>query len=126
MYEMDAYTFMMMDLDGLEKKIHSIPNDKKRQGEEITITAGMIESALAMEKKQREEEKNAWFVENFDRLTLLDIYASDRIGEVRRNVIRDLLQAEAEEEVIKSIIRPELEEGQVLQKKAMWLEMKGR
>jgi type IV secretion system protein VirD4 len=126
MYEMDAYAFMMMDLDGLEKKIHSIPNDKKRQGEEITITAGMIESALAMEKKQREEEKNAWFVENFDRLTLLDIYASDRIGEVRRNVIRDLLQAEAEEEVIKSIIRPELEEGQVLQKKAMWLEMKGR
>jgi hypothetical protein len=126
MYEMDAYAFMMMDLDGLEKKIHSTPNDKNGQGEEITITAGMIESALAMEKKQREEEKNVWFVENFDRLTLLDIYASDGIGEVRRNVIRDLLQAGAEEKVIKSIIRPELEEGQVLQKKAMRLEMRGR
>jgi type IV secretion system protein VirD4 len=84
------------------------------------------ESALAMEKKQREEEKNVWFMENFDRLTLLDIYASDRIGEVRRNVIRDLLRAEAEEEVIKSIIRPELEEGQVLQKRAMWMEMRGK
>ena len=37
--------------------------------------------------------------------------------------IRELLQAGAEEDVIKSIIRPEIEEGQVLQKKGMWLEM---
>ena len=45
---------------------------------------------------------------------------------MRRNVIRDLLQAEASEKVIKSIIRPEIEEGQVLQKKAMWMEMEGK
>lgn len=38
----------------------------------------------------------------------------------------DLLQAQAPEEVIKSIIRPEIEEGQVLQKKAMWKEMEGK
>ena len=37
----------------------------------------------------------------------------------------DLLQAQALEEVIKSIIRPEIEEGQVLQKKKMWMEMRG-
>ena len=67
----------------------------------------------------------AWFVENFDLLPLLDIYASEWIGEIRRNVIRDLLQAQAPEEVIKSIIRPEIEEGQVLQKRAMWMEMEG-
>lgn len=41
-------------------------------------------------------------------------------------MIRDLLQAQAPEEVIKSIIRPEIEEGQVLQKKAMWMEMEGK
>lgn len=40
-------------------------------------------------------ERKAWFVENFDSLTLPDIYASEWIGEIRRNVIRDLLQAEA-------------------------------
>ena len=40
-------------------------------------------------------------------------------------MISDLLQAEAPEEVIKSIIRPEIEEGQVLQKKKMWMEMEG-
>ena len=38
----------------------------------------------------------------------------------------DLLQAQAPEEVIKSIIRPEIEEGQVLQKKKMWMEMAGK
>ena len=71
-------------------------------------------------------ERKAWFAENFDSLTILDIYASERIGEMRRNVIRDLLRAEAPEEVIKSIIRPEIEEGQMLQKKKMWMEMEGR
>ena len=45
---------------------------------------------------------------------------------IKTKVIRELLQAGAEEEVIKSIIRPEIEEGQVLQKKKMWLEMKGK
>ena len=38
----------------------------------------------------------------------------------------DLRQAQAPEEVIKSIIRPEIEEGQVLQKKKMWMEMEGK
>ena len=45
---------------------------------------------------------------------------------MQRNVIRDLLQAQAPEEVIKSIIHPEIEEGQVLQKKKMWMEMAGK
>ena len=49
--------------------------------------------------------------------------ASEWTSETRRKVIRELLQAGAEEDVIKSIIRPEIEEGQVLQKKGMWLEM---
>ena len=89
-------------LDEMAKKIHSTPNDKKRHAGEPTITVGMIQSALHAEKEREEAERKAWFVENFD-----------------------LLQAEAPEEVIKSIIRPEIEEGQVLQKKKMWLEMEG-
>ena len=126
LYGMDAFSFMMMDLDGLEKKIHSTPNDKKGQGKEITLTASMIQAAIKSEQRREEEERKLWYVENFDRLTLLDIYSSDLIGEVRRNVVRDLLKADADEEVIKSIIHPEFDEGQVLQKKAMWLEMRGK
>ena len=68
----------------------------------------------------------AWFIENFDKLALLDTYAFEWTSETRRKVIRELLKAGAEEEVIKSIIRPEIEEGQVLQKKKMWMEMAGK
>ena len=125
-YGMDVFAFMTMDLDEIEKKIHSTPYDKNGQNREITITAGMIKSAIDIKKSREEEERQEWFMENFDKLTLLDIYSSELVGEVRRNVVRDLLQAQAEEEVIKSIIRPELDEGQVLQKKAMWLEMQGK
>ena len=114
---------MMMDLDAMEKKIHSTPKDVKGAEVEKTITAGMIQSAVNHEMKREAEERKAWFVENFDKLTLLDIYASEWMSETRRKVIRELLKAGAEEEVIKSIIRPEIEEGQVLQKKKMWLEM---
>lgn len=123
LYELDAFSFMMMDLDAMEKKIHSTPKDVKGAEVEKTITAGMIQSAVNHEMKREAEERKVWFVENFDKLTLLDIYASEWMSETRRKVIRELLQAGAEEEVIKSIIRPEIEEGQVLQKKGMWLEM---
>ena len=85
LYELDAFSFMMMDLDEMEKKIHSTPNDKKGKAGEPTITAGMIQSALHAEKEREEAERKAWFVENFDSLTLLDIYASEWIGEIRRS-----------------------------------------
>ena len=62
----------------------------------------MIQSAVNYEIKREEEERKAWFVENFDKLTLLDIYASEWTSETRRKVIRELLQAGAEEDVIKS------------------------
>ena len=114
---------MMIDLDAMEKKIHSTPKDGKGAEVEKTITAGMIQSAVNHEMKRDAEERKAWFVENFDKLALLDIYASEWTSETRRNAIRELLQAGAEEDVIKNIIRPEIEEGQVLQKKGMGLEM---
>ena len=110
---------MMMDLDVMEKKIHSTPKNVKGAEVEKTITAGMIQSEVNHEMKREAEERKAWFIENFDKLTLLDIYASEWTSETRRKVIRELLQAGAEEDVIKSIIRPEIEEGQVLQKKKM-------
>lgn len=107
----------------MEKKIHATPKDKESQGD-VLVTPKTIQSAIEVEKKREEEECKAWFAENFEKMTLLDIYSSELIGEVRKNVVKDLLQAQAEEDVIKSIIRPDFDEGQVLQKKAMWMEMK--
>ena len=123
---MNESFFLFMKQKILWCKIHSTPKDVKGAEVEKTITAGMIQSAVNHEMKREAEERKAWFVENFDKLTLLDIYASEWMSETRRKVICELLQAGAEEEVIKSIIRPEIEKGQVLQKKKMWLEMKGK
>ena len=75
---------MMMDLDAMEKKIHSTPKDVKGAEMEKTITAGMIQSAVNHEMKWEAEERKAWFVENFDKLALLDIYASEWTSETRR------------------------------------------
>jgi aspartate/glutamate racemase len=41
-------------------------------------------------------------------------------------VIRELIQANAEEETIKRIICPELTEAEVQEKKRAWLEMRGK
>ena len=39
---------------------------------EKTITAGMIQSAVKNEMKREAEERKAWFVENFEKLALLE------------------------------------------------------
>ena len=56
-------------------------------------------------------------------MSLLDIYSSDMIGSSRRKVVRELLYAGAQDEVIKSIIHSKFSEKQMIQKKVMWLEM---
>ena len=53
---------MMIDLDAMEKKIHSTPKDGKGAEAEKTITAGMIQSAVNHEMKRDAEERKAWFV----------------------------------------------------------------
>ncbi len=46
------FLFMMMDLDAMEKKIHSTPKDVKGAEVEKTITAGMIQSEVNHEMKR--------------------------------------------------------------------------
>lgn len=59
-------------------------------------------------------------------MSLLDIFSFDYIGSVRRGVIRELLQRNAREDVIKSIAQPGLTEAQVQERKQCWLEMSGK
>ena len=58
-------------------------------------------------------------------MSLLDIYSSDMTGSIRRAVIKELLQVGASDEVIKDIVHPKFSEDQVIQKKKMWMEMRG-
>lgn len=121
---MDAFAFMMMDLDGMERKIHPVP-DKKEKKSGLTITADMIQTAIEVEKQRDEEEQKTRYLESFGQMSLLDIYSSDMTGSIRRGVIKELLHAEADDKMIKDIVHPEFSEDQVIQKKKMWIEMKG-
>lgn len=55
--------------------------------------------------------------------TITNIVRKFLMTTVRRGVIRELIQAGAEDETIKSIIRPELTEAEVQEKKKAWMEM---
>ena len=66
------------------------------------------------------------YLENFGQMSLLDIYSSDMTGSIRRGVIKELLHAGAGDEVIKDIVHPAFSDDQVIQKKKMWIEMRGK
>ena len=119
-YGMDAFAFMMMDLDGMGRKIHPVPDEKKVAP---IITADTIQTAIEVEKQRDAEERKTRYLENFGQMSLLDIYSSDMTGSIRRGVIKELLHAGASDEVIKEIVYPEFLEEQVIQKKKMWIEM---
>ena len=123
LYGMDAFAFMTMDLDEMEKKIHPVPNEKKVAP---IITADTIQTAIEVEKRRDEEEQKTRYLENFGKMSLLDIYSSDMTGSIRRAVIKELLQVGASDEVIKDIVHPKFSEDQVIQKKKMWIEMRGK
>ena len=122
LYGMDAFAFMTMDLDEMEKKIHPVPDEKKVAP---TITADMIQTAIEVEKRREEEEQKTRYLENFGQMSLLDIYSSNMTGSIRRTVIKELLQVGVSDEVIKDIVHPKFSEDQVIQKKKMWMEMRG-
>ena len=120
LYGMDAFAFMTMDLDEMEKKIHPVPNEKKVAP---IITADTIQTAIEVEKQRDDEERKTRYLENFGQMSLLDIYSSDLTGSIRRGVIKELLHAGAGDEVIKDIVHPAFSDDQVIQKKKMWMEM---
>ena len=85
----------------------------------------MIQPAIEVEKRREEEEQKTRYLENFGQMSLLDIYSSDMTGSIRRTVIKELLQVGASDEVIKDIVHPAFSDDQVIQKKKMWMEMRG-
>ena len=124
-YGMDAYDFMMMDVDTVIADFQTKPKPE-RQAVDGLITPERLRTVLAKEKEQTEIQKRMEYERDFPQMSLLDIFSSEQIGSVRRGVIRELLQRNAGEDVIKSIIQPGLSETQVQERKRCWLEMSGK
>ena len=116
-YEMDAYDFMMLDVEKLELD---------RENRDFSGVDAEILQEYAVKKKQMEyEERFEEFRNKFDDMRLLDIYASDLLGEVRRNVLLELKRRGVDAEDIKSVIHPDLKEEEVMAKKRALEKMGG-
>ena len=128
MLNVDAYEFMMMDLDKVMGKMHGVEiydttTEGKSNNAEIRIKPEMISSVMEMDATRRENQKREYILQNYDKLSLLDIYSSGVLSEKRRNTIKKLIYARAEEKDIKRIIDPEYSEIEVQEKKKMWMLM---
>lgn len=99
-------------------KVHTVANEQEKTA---LIRPDMIQKAIEVEAKRSAEERRKQFEREFSGMSLLDIFSSGQISRTRREVIRELIreliQAGAEDETIKSIIRPELTEAEVQEKK---------
>lgn len=113
-YEINALDFMGMDLDQLA----IVPEEK-----EASLPLERMQELYQKEKDRHDKEKEQEYLQEFDRLPLLDIYASDRLDPIRRKVVKELKQENVEDEVIKSIIHPLLSEEQMFRKKHAYLDM---
>ena len=119
-YSMDAYDFMMMDMDTV---MADFQRKSERQAVDNLITPECLRTVFAKEKEQMEIQRRMEYERDFSQMSLLDIFSAGQTGSVRRGVIRELLQRNAEKDVIKSIIQPGLTEAQVQERKQCWLEM---
>lgn len=111
-------------MDVVMGKVHTVANEQEKTA---LIRPDMIQKTIEVEAKRSAEERRKQFEREFSGMSLLDIFSSGQISRTRREVIRELIreliQAGAEDETIKSIIRPELTEAEVQEKKKAWMEM---
>lgn len=80
-------------------------------------------SVMEMDATRRENQKREYILQNYDKLSLLDIYSSGVLSDSRRSVMRELIQKGAEEREIKSIVSLELSEQEVQEKKGGWMSL---
>ncbi len=80
-------------------------------------------SVMEMDATGRENQKREYILQNYDKLSLLDIYSSGVLSDSRRSVMRELIQKGAEEREIKSIVSLELSEQEVQEKKGGWMSL---
>lgn len=118
---MDAFEFMMMDMDAVMRKVHTVAGEQEKSA---LIQPSMIRMVVEADARREMEERRKQFERDFSKMSLLDIFSSGVISDVRRKVVQELIWAGADDETIKSIICPDFNEEEVLEKKKAWMEMR--
>lgn len=79
-----------------------------------------------MEKTQKENQKRIDVMQNYEKLSLLNIYSSGVLSDARRQVVKEMLQNGAGEGEIKSVVSLELPEQEVREREKTWMIMHGK
>ena len=87
-YGMDAYEFMMMDMDAVMGKVHTVADEQEKS---VLIRPDMIRKAIEVEAKRSSEEQRKQFEREFASMSLLDVFSSGQISRTRREVIRNVI-----------------------------------
>lgn len=132
-YGMDAYDFMMLDMDELEKCKRKISGGATNSNtfsfsnsDGLMIDAELIEEFNRRTTRIRKEKEWNEFIENYDKMSVAEIYSIGLLGETRERVVTELLRAGVGEKDIKEIVRMDVKEEEVLAKKKLVLEMMGK
>ncbi len=114
---MDAFDFMMMDLDKIgDKKVLEDPVCDILRLQELT----------KVEEKEAYESRKLKFMEDYDNLDIFSVYASEFISDTRKRVIRELgrLKNPPDERTILRIVDPRGSEEEMMEKKKIFEEMR--
>ena len=133
--EIDAYTFMMMNLDELvEGGSVSGVSDKPGTGSDSrnnVSSAGSPEKPIDIVKltkmrerieKEREEEDYQAFLDGYDDMELFDMVVSEYLSPTRQRMIQTMLKSnpKPDESVILKIIDPRQSEAEMMRKWKAW------
>ncbi len=123
--KIDAFDFMMLDLD----KLNSLKEDdgvsEREKHTESLMDIVRLQELSKEEEERRYEQRKQEFLAKYDEQDLFSVYASEFISGSRRQVIKELSQGKhrADDKTILKIVDPRISEEEMMEKKRIWEEM---
>ena len=107
---------MKMDLDQLGRQLDQ---ETKMEGKDISLER--LNEVCFREQEETKKQRYHEFLQEYDSMTLFEIYSSDFVSSTRKDMIQELRKLQIPENDIKSLIAPDYTEEEVLQKKNAYL-----
>lgn len=121
----DAYDFMMLDLDMLNNPDEEGESERGDYHAESLVDIARLQELSKEEEESRYEQRKQDFLAKYDEMDLFSVYASEFISDSRRQVIKELSQGKnkADDRTILKIVDPRISEEEMREKKRIWEEM---
>ena len=116
--EVDAFDFIMMDLDALSQK-----------GPAVNDAVIDIDKLNRMQKREDEfqkEERRKAYIEQYEITPLINVFSSEFCSDFRRSLITELIESDVPEKDIKEIVHPDLTDEEAAGKKRLYYKMYGK